>query len=200
MALQLWFDFASTYSYLAAERAPALCAAAGVALEWRPFLLGPIFTAELGIKDSPFNVQKARGRHMWRDLERLCAKHGIPFNRPAQFPRSSLLAARVACAAQGEPWLGAFVRGVFRREFGEGEDIARPEVLAAVLGGLGVAPAPVLEAAGGAEAKQRLRQATEAAQGMGLFGAPSLVWEGELFFGQDRLEDALAWAQAHPAR
>lgn len=194
--LELWFDFASTYSYLAAERAPALCAAAGVTLIWRPFLLGPIFTAELGIKDSPFNVQKARGKHMWRDLERLCQKHGLPWRKPSAFPRSSLLAARVACAAEHQPWLGEFVRGVFRANFGEDRDLAQPEVLGGVLQALGVAPAPLLEATGSPEVKARLRASTEAAQAQGLFGAPSLLVAGELFFGQDRLEDAIACAKA----
>jgi 2-hydroxychromene-2-carboxylate isomerase len=195
--LELWFDFASTYSYLAAERAGPLCAAAGVPLVWRPFLLGPIFTAELGIKDSPFNVQKARGRHMWRDVERLCQKHALPWKKPSAFPRPSLLAARVACAGDGQAWLGAFVRGVYRANFGDDREVGQPEVVTAVLEGLGVPAAPLLEAAGSGEVKARLRANTEAAQAAGLFGAPSLLVAGELFFGQDRLEDALAWAQAH---
>ncbi len=193
--LELWFDFASTYSYLAAARAPALCAASGITLVWRPFLLGPIFTAELGIKDSPFNVQRARGRHMWRDLERLCQKHGLPWKRPGAFPRSSLLALRVACAAEGQPWLGAFVRGVYQANFGEDKDIGTPEVVAEVLRALGAEAAPLLEAAASAEVKAKLRANTEAAQAAGFFGAPSLLVAGELFFGQDRLEDAIAWAR-----
>jgi 2-hydroxychromene-2-carboxylate isomerase len=196
--LELWFDFASTYSYLAAERAPALCAAAGITLVWRPFLLGPIFTAELGIKDSPFNVQKTRGRHMWRDVERLCEKHGLPWKRPSAFPRPSLLAARVACAAEGQPWLGDFVRAVYRANFGEDRDIGQPEVLAEVLRALGVDPAPMIAAAGSTEVKARLRANTEAAQAAGFFGAPSLLVGDELFFGQDRLEDAIAWARRLP--
>ena len=72
--LQFWFEFASTYSYPAASRVGALAAAAGAALEWRPFLLGPIFRDQ-GWNDSPFNVYPVKGRYMWRDLERLCAAH-----------------------------------------------------------------------------------------------------------------------------
>src|ERR1700716_2237740 len=99
------------------------CARAGVPLEWKPFLLGPIFSEQLGIKDSPFNAFPVRGRYMWRDLERLCARHGLQWRKPNVFPRHSVLAARVACAAAGEPWEGAFMRAAFRANFVEDQDI-----------------------------------------------------------------------------
>ena len=93
--LEFWFEFASTYSYPAAMRIEALGARAGVAIAWRPFLLGPIFQAQ-GWNDSPFNLYPAKGRYMWRDLERLCEKHGLPYARPTIFPQRSILAARLA--------------------------------------------------------------------------------------------------------
>src|SRR2546428_12369298 len=101
--LQFWFDFASTYSYVAAMRVEKKNERAGVQVEYRPFLLGPIFTELLGIKDSPFNVQPVRGRYMWRDVERLCAKHAIPWRRPTVFPRNSVLPARAPLSAGGAP-------------------------------------------------------------------------------------------------
>src|SRR5262249_39385127 len=87
-SLQFWFELASTYSYPAAMRVEARAAEKGVAIEWRPFLLGPIFQAQ-GWNDSPFNVYPAKGRYMWRDLERVCAKEGLGFTRPSRFPRGS---------------------------------------------------------------------------------------------------------------
>src|SRR5919206_5191161 len=96
--MQFWFEFASTYSYVAALRVEDACRRAGVELEYRPFLLGPIFNELLGIKDSPFNVQPVRGSYMWRDLARLCEKYRLPWRRPSAFPRNSVLAAPVACA------------------------------------------------------------------------------------------------------
>jgi 2-hydroxychromene-2-carboxylate isomerase len=95
--VQFWFEFASTYSYPAAMRIERAAAKRDVYLEWRPFLLGPIFAAQ-GWVDSPFNIYPAKGRYMWRDLERLCAGLGLPLRRPSRFPRSGLLAARVALA------------------------------------------------------------------------------------------------------
>src|SRR5262245_6771399 len=100
--LDFWFDFGSTYSYPAAMRIAPLAEAAGVAVRFRPFLLGPIFKAQ-GWSTSPFNLYPAKGRHMWRDLERLCAELALPFRRPEPFPQNSLLAAPGALAGLGQP-------------------------------------------------------------------------------------------------
>lgn len=194
--LQFWFEFASTYSYPAAMRIAQAAADAGVAIAWEPFLLGPIF-AEQGWKDSPFNIYPAKGRYMWRDLERLCARAGLPFRRPPIFPQNSLLAGRVACVAKGEPWLPDFVRAVYSANFAEGADIARPETIAECLARLGQPPAAWLERAQVAENKPLLRRQTERAAALGIFGAPTFVAGDELFWGNDRLEEAIAWHREH---
>jgi hypothetical protein len=97
-ALDFWFDFASTYSYLAAVRIGSLAVKASVDVRFRPFLLGPIFKAQ-GWDTSPFSIYQAKGRYMWRDMERQAADLGRPFRRPDVFPQNSLLAARVATQA-----------------------------------------------------------------------------------------------------
>jgi 2-hydroxychromene-2-carboxylate isomerase len=191
-ALEFWFEFASTYSYPAAMRIEALAARAGVRVTWRPFLLGPIFQAQ-GWRDSPFNLYPGKGRYMWRDLERLCAKHGLPYARPTIFPQRSILAARLALAAIEEPWLPALVRGIYVANFSERADISDPGTLARVLAAHGQDPQPWLERAQSQAAKDALRANTERAQALGVFGAPTFVARGELFWGGDRLEDALAW-------
>ena len=86
MELQFWYEFASTYSYLAVMRIDALASAEGIAVRWRPFLLGPIFAAQKW-NDSPFNIYPAKGRYMWRDLELRTRAIGVPFVRPDGFPR-----------------------------------------------------------------------------------------------------------------
>ena len=192
--LDFWFEFASTYSYPAAVRIADAAGRAGVRVQWRPFLLGPIFGGQ-GWNDSPFNIYPAKGRYMWRDLERICAKLEVPFRHPSQFPRNGLLAARVACANAGEPWAPDFVRGVYRANFAEDRDIARPEVVAGVVRSLGLQPDQVLEAAQTPAAKQRLREQTDEAIRLGVFGAPTFIVGGELFWGNDRLEDAIAWSR-----
>ena len=97
-SLDFWFDFASTYSYPAAMRIASLAETSGVTVRWRPFMLGPIFKAQ-GWATSPFNLYPAKGRNMWRDLERICAALDLPFKRPDPFPQNSLLAARAALVA-----------------------------------------------------------------------------------------------------
>ncbi len=194
--LELWFEFASTYSYPAVMRAAQAAEGAGVTLVWRPFLLGPIFRAQ-GWNDSPFNLQPAKGRYMWRDLERLCARYGLPFRRPSGFPRNGLLAARVAVLPEVESWRPDFVRAVFHAEFAEDRDIGEEEAIAAVLAALGRDARRLLAAAGCPPNKQRLRRQTEAAVALGIFGAPTFVSGQELFWGNDRLEEAVAWHQGH---
>ncbi|MEW6444255.1 MAG: 2-hydroxychromene-2-carboxylate isomerase [bacterium] len=192
MALEFWFEFASTYSYPAAMRVEELARSQGVPLVWKAMLLGPIFRAQ-GWNDSPFNLYPAKGRYMWRDLERICAGLAIPFRRPTQFPRNSLLAARIACRFGGEPWLEEFVRSVFRANFAEDQDIADPTVLAGILERLDQPAGAVLEEAQSPESKEKLRMRMERAAALGIFGAPTFVAGEELFWGNDRLEAALSW-------
>lgn len=193
--LDYWFDFASTYSYVGAMRVARLCEETAVPMRWRPFLLGPVFTAQQGLKDSPFNTQPVRGQYMWRDLERLCEKYALPFRRPEIFPARSILAARVACVAVDKPWCGDFVRGVFTANFAQNKDISTHAVLGDVLSALGVDPASVFPQAESEPVKRQLRAFTDEAMALGVFGSPNAVIGKELFFGQDRLEDAVAWAR-----
>ena len=192
--LDFWFEFASTYSYLTAARIRAIASAASVEVHWQPFLLGPIF-AEQGWSDSPFNLYPAKGRYMWRDLERLCGGYGLPFRHPSTFPRNGLLAARVACAGRDEPWLPDFVEAVYAGNFARDADISDPAFLAGVLDTLGASGERVVALAGTSEIKQRLRDQTERARELGIFGAPSFRVGDELFWGNDRLGDAIAWAR-----
>lgn len=192
--LEFWYDFASSYSYLSAMRIEDVAGEAGVEIVWRPFLLGPIFAAQ-GWTTSPFVLHPAKGRYMVRDIERIALDRGLPFTMPAQFPAHSLKAARLALIGEDEGWIAAFTRGVFEQEFGRGRDIADPGVMSEVLTGVGPEPARLLSAIEDAGIKQRLRARTEEARDRGIFGAPTFVTEdGELFWGDDRLEQAAAWA------
>jgi 2-hydroxychromene-2-carboxylate isomerase len=195
--IDFWFDFASTYSCPAALRIGEAAERADVTVRWRPFLLGPIFKAQ-GWDTSPFNIYEAKGNYMWRDLERLCTELKLPFRRPEPFPQNSLLAARVALAglAAGAIWPEEFCLAVFRAQFGEGRRIDDPATLSAILTVFGVDPATVLAAAQSDDNKVRLRAQTEEAQRLGIFGAPTFITsDGELFWGNDRLDAALAWAR-----
>ena len=195
MRIDFWFEFASTYSYPAAMRVEKLASHHGIGVNWRPFLLGAVFR-EQGLSDTPFNVYPAKGRYMWRDLERTCKALGIPFQRPSEFPRNGLLAARVACRFDEAPWIGNFVRALYRANFVVDTGISDVAVISSCIDSAGGDTETVLEQAQSPESKQKLRQQTEEAMRLGVFGAPTVVVGEELFWGNDRLEDALAWAKS----
>jgi 2-hydroxychromene-2-carboxylate isomerase len=189
--LEFWFDFASTYSYLTAVRIEALALERGVAVKWRPFLLGPIFQAQ-GWASSPFNVYPVKGRYMVRDIKRIAAARGIPFVMPEPFPQSSLLAARSALAIKDEAQRAAFSRAVFEHQFGHGRSIDDPFAIGGCAAAAGLNASAVLQGSRTDEVKARLRAETAEAQRLGIFGAPMFVAsDGEMYWGDDRLEMAL---------
>lgn len=195
MKLEVWFEFASTYSYLTVSRVEELTRAAGVQMEWKPFLLGPIFQAK-GWTTSPFVIDTVKGNYMWRDMERRAARQGFPFSRPNVFPAHTLRAARMMTAALDEPWCGQFARDVFHAQFAKGEDISDATVLIEILRGLVDDPDHWVDLSGSDAVKSALRANTDRAIEVGVFGAPSFTVGDELFWGDDRLEDALEWLKA----
>jgi 2-hydroxychromene-2-carboxylate isomerase len=193
--LDFWFEFASTYSYPAAMRIAPLAKARGVSVRWRPFLLGPIFKSQ-GWDNSPFNLYPAKGRYMWRDLERVCGALGLPFVQPSPFPQNSVLAARIALVVLQQGWGEDFCRAIYRAEFGEGRNIAEPATATGVLAALSQDAEQIMQQAQSDAIKSKLRAQTEEAQRLEIFGAPTfLTADGELFWGNDRLEAALGWAR-----
>ena len=194
--LDFWCELASTYTYLAALRIGPLARARGVEVAWRPFSLGPIFALR-GLTTSPFNVETDKGTHMWRDVARSAAKLGRPFRRPSEFPRNTIGALRLAILGVDRGWGAEFIRAALRANFEEDRAIDRDAVLDELLGALGLDGKATREEAVSPEWKPRLRAETERAQALGIFGAPTFVADGELFWGNDRLESALEWLTRH---
>jgi 2-hydroxychromene-2-carboxylate isomerase len=195
MKVAFWFEFASTYSYLSAMRLPEIAARRGIEIAWRPFLLGPIFAAQ-GLTSSPFNIYPVKGRYMWRDMARRADALGLPFQKPAPFPQNGLLAARVATAALPGDAAIRFCQAVYQAEFAKVHDISDPKVITACIQEAGL-DAEIIDRAQSDTVKDALRATTADAQSRGMFGAPSFTVGDELFWGDDRLEDALDWAVKH---
>ena len=195
--LDFWFEFGSTYSYLTVNRIDERAAEFGIEVRWKPFLLGPLF-ADMGWSTSPFNLYPAKGRYMWRDVERRAALYGLPFRKlpttgPAAFPQNGLYAARIALIGLTRPWGRPFCRAVFDAQFVDGRDISDRTLLFEIARKLGAADAD-LARSDTDENKQALRNQTQAAAALGVFGAPSFTIGSELFWGDDRLDDALRHA------
>jgi 2-hydroxychromene-2-carboxylate isomerase len=185
-----WFDFASNYSYLSVLR---LARQKDVIVQWKPFLLGPIFQAQ-GWDNSPFVLQKDKGDYVWKDMPRECGKYGLPWRQPSAFPRRSLLAARVALLGEHQPWMAEFCARVMLANFEHDEDIGSPEVIAAILTAIGLDAETLLTAAQSDDNKARLRARNDEAQALHLFGAPTFFVGTEMYWGNDRLTDALTLA------
>lgn len=193
LCIEFWFEFGSNYSYLSAMRIEEAAARLGVSVRWRPFLLGPIFQA-FGWRSSPFVLQKEKGAYVWKDMERQCAKYGIPWHKPSVFPRAATLPMKVAAAHAEADWIGRYCRIFMTKNFALDEDINTGEQLGEVLAGLGLDASAVIAEAVSDARKNRLREATAQAQARGIFGAPTFFARGEMFWGNDRLDDALALA------
>ncbi|MFM2088547.1 MAG: hypothetical protein RLZZ237_3416, partial [Pseudomonadota bacterium] len=176
---------------LSAMRIEALAREKKVEIIWKPFLLGVVFKA-LGWETSPFVLQKLKGDYAWRDMARLCEKYGLPWRQPTSFPRTALLPMRVALIAADQGWAAAFTRRMMTMNFAEDRDIDNVTAVSEALTELGLDAPAVLALALTDENKLRLRRQTEQAQARGLFGAPNFISGDELFWGNDRLEDALA--------
>lgn len=191
--IEFWFEFGSNYSYLSVMRIEAAALRHGVRIVWKPFLLGPIFRA-LGMETSPFLLQKEKGAYMWQDMVRQCRKYGLQWRRPSVFPRNGVLPARVALIGAAEPWIGAFSRRVMELNFAYDEDTNAPGQLAPVLADLGLPAADILDRAQAEPAKALLREQTEHARARGIFGAPTFFVGTDMFWGNDRLDDAMQFA------
>ncbi|MBV8658880.1 MAG: 2-hydroxychromene-2-carboxylate isomerase [Burkholderiales bacterium] len=193
--IEFWFDLSSNYSYLSVMRIEAAAAAHGKRVIWRPFLLGPVFKA-LGWADAPFILQKEKGEYVWHDMVRLCRKYGLPWVKPSSFPRRALLPTRVALIGCDREWGPAFCKQIMQLNFAEDRDVDSVDVVEDVLNELGL---PALDLIGAAESHQNkllLRERTELARRKAIFGAPTFFVGSEMFWGNDRLDDALTFTPA----
>jgi 2-hydroxychromene-2-carboxylate isomerase len=192
--LEFFFFIGSTYSHLSVHRAEALARAAGVALVWRPFSVRTLMREQNNI---PFAGKPVKTAYMWRDLERRARRFGVPFDGIAPYPiDADERANRVATLAAMQGWCPDFTRAAYRAWFLDKQDPGRPEVLARILAGLGRDAAACLEAADGDAVRADYARQTDRARALGLFGSPSFVHGSEVFWGDDRLDDAIAWALA----
>jgi 2-hydroxychromene-2-carboxylate isomerase len=189
-SIEFWFDLASMYSYLSAMRIDDLARRAEVAVRWEPFLLGPIFD-DFGWNSSPFVLQKEKGAYVWRDLERQCRKYGLPWKKPSVFPQNTVNPVRVALLGAREPWGPAFCKETMLRNWARDEDVSAMESVTAALEAIGLPAASTLARAQDPANKPRLRAQVERARGLRIFGAPIFFVRGEMFWGNDRLDDAL---------
>lgn len=196
--IDFWFTMGSTYSYLSVMRLADMERAAGVSFRWRPFHLLVILQE---MKHIPFADKPTKTAYMWRDIERRAAMYGIPIKVPTPYPaKRSELANLVATVGMHEGWGADFVRAAYRRWFQHGQETGSEPNLSESLREIGQDAARVLELAGSEDVKAALTAATDAARELAIFGSPTFVVGRELFWGDDRMEDAISWAKVGRVR
>jgi 2-hydroxychromene-2-carboxylate isomerase len=189
-----YFDLGSPYAYLAAERVNAIFAAAcGEAPVWEPILLGGLFKR---FGRGSWAVGPGRGEGMI-EVERRAASYGLqPVRWPDPFPGNTLFAMRVATYAKQVAKVVSFSLAAFRQAFAAGRDLTEPDNVLLAAAACELHPRAALAAAGRDSVKRALREATDRAGDLGVRGVPSVVVEGEVFWGDDRLVEAAAAARS----
>jgi 2-hydroxychromene-2-carboxylate isomerase len=173
--IEFFFDVVSPYSYLAALQVPRLEKLATV--EWRPFLIGGVFKASGNVMPA---ANPAKGKYMFKDLQRLFAYYGVPHKFPSTFPTNSLTAMRALTAASPAQVPDLALR-LYRAYWAEDRNIGDPEVLKGIVG------ETLLAKAQDEAVKEKLKASTDEAARRGAFGAPTFFIGDDMYFGEDRI-------------
>ncbi len=193
--IDFWFSIGSTYSYLTVMRLSAVAQSSGIEFQWRPFNVRHVMVEQSNI---PFKDKPVKTAYMWRDIERRAHRHGLNPRIPAPYPLPGLVLANlVATLGTEEGWVEDYTRATYRRWFEKGEPAGEEPNISASLKEINRDPDLVLANAQSDRILNKLSAATDEVMHLGVFGSPSFVVEGEVFWGDDRLEDAIFWAQKH---
>ena len=191
--IDFWFSIGSTYTYLSVTRLTEVSQKTGASFSWKPFSVRKIMR-EMDNIPFPLNKQ-TKVEYMWRDIERRARGYGFVANVPAPYPLQEFdLANRVAVLAMQEGWCEEYVRETYRLWFVDGHEAGSDVNLTQTLSEVGQDKLRVLELADSSDLEAAYLNQTESAKQAGIFGSPSFIVDGELFWGDDRLEDAINWA------
>lgn len=196
--IAFYFDFSSPYSYLASEQIEPLAERFGRAVEYRPVLLGAVFKASGG---APLTEQYGpKASYSKHDFERSARFAGVPYRPPSKFPIGAVAASRAVLWLQrAQPdQAGPFVHAVFRAFFRDDRDISDAGVVAAIAEEIGLDAPALMQAVQQPDVKDALKRRVDEAIAFGVFGAPTIVVDGEVFWGNDRLPQIERWLASGP--
>ena len=196
--IEFWFDFSSPYSYLASEKIEELAARHGRKVAFKPTLLGVIFRTTGGVPLTELVPPKAT--YFAHDFERSARFAGVPYRQPSVFPIATVNAARAFLwlQRQGEPLAARFLHAAFRAYFAQDRNLAEPEVLGALATEIGADPVQLARGMQEPAVKDLLKARVDESIARGVFGAPTIFVDGEMFWGHDRLPQVERWLATGP--
>ena len=191
--IEFWFSIGSTYTYLSVSRLKEVERKFEVSFSWQPFSVRKIMREMDNVPFPP--TKQAKVDYMWRDIQRRARGYGLEARVPAPYPLKEFdLANRIAVLGMQEGWCSNYVQATYRRWFLELLEPGSEPNVSESLREIGQDSERILELAAGEETGEVYSCQTESAQSKGIFGSPSFIVDGELFWGDDRLEDAVSWA------
>ena len=189
--IDFWYSIGSTYTYLTVMRLSDYAKANGVTFNWCPFDVRAIMIEQ---KNIPFTNKPVKSSYMWRDIERRANKYGLPGSLPAPYPLEELVFAnQVALLGQREGWGQVYTVETYRLWFVEGLPAGCEPNISESIRRAGQDPERIIKEAQSEEIANALSSQTVLCRDIGVFGAPTFVVDEEVFWGDDRLEDAVSW-------
>jgi 2-hydroxychromene-2-carboxylate isomerase len=188
-----YFDFISPYAYLGSIGIERIAAKHGREVDWRPTLLGISVLKVMGLKPIPDTPLK--GPYMVHDVPRFARFLGVAYHEEAPIKMAPLPAARAFTWAKDRDASNAkkLARAIFHAHWAEARDMSLPDAVAKVAETVGFEAQEVLDAIEDETVKKRLREHVDAALAAGVFGTPTFVADGEMFWGADRLDQVERW-------
>ena len=191
--IEFWYSIGSTYTYLSTQRLTEIANQKNIEFEWCPF---SVRSRMIEMENVPFMAEKKRDKidYMWRDVQRRANFYGFDAKVPAPYPLKEFdLANKVAILGKDQGWIKEYTILTYKKWFLEHLEPGSEPNLSSTLREIGLDPDKIINLAQANEIEQKYLKNTEMAKNKGIFGSPSFTVENEVFWGDDRCEDAIKW-------
>jgi len=191
--IEFWFSIGSTYTYLSTQRLEKLERLNNVKFEWIPF---SVRARMIEMENVPFMAEKKRHKidYMWRDVQRRANFYGFDAKVPAPYPLKEFdLANKLAILGEKEGWVKEYTKITYRKWFLDHQEPGSEPNLSNTFKEMDLDKENILRIAQNDEIDEKYLKNTEVAKNKGIFGSPTFVVDNEVFWGDDRCEDAIKW-------
>ena len=191
--IDFWYSIGSTYTYLSTQRLSEIERQNNVIFEWCPF---SVRSRMIEMENVPFMAEKKRDKieYMWRDVQRRANFYGFDAKVPAPYPLKEFdLANKVAILGKDQGWIKEYTVLTYKKWFLEHLEPGSEPNLSSTLREIGLDAENIIKLAQSDEIEQKYFKNTEMAKNKGIFGSPTFIVENEVFWGDDRCEDAIKW-------